>query len=124
MKTDNNRAAFVPAVIAAKIAAIAPRARGWPELLFDPTMNDYGHLRGASSYARSQRSSPPVASNSETGTGPNPQRHCAHACASCGALPLSLLQAVHRQVSQTDSAMRRTESNRNAEIYTEAVSEF
>jgi hypothetical protein len=64
MKTDNNRAAFVPAVIAAKIAAIDPRARGlgWPpELLFDPTMNDYGHLRGASSYARSQRSSPPVA---------------------------------------------------------------
>jgi hypothetical protein len=49
--------------------------------------------------------------NSETGTGPNSQRHCAHACASSGALSLSLLQAVHRQVSQTDNAMRRTESN-------------
>ena len=46
---DDRRAAFVPAAIAAKIAAIEPRARrlGWPsELLFDPTLNDYGNPRG------------------------------------------------------------------------------
>lgn len=49
MKMDDRRAAFVPAAIAAKIAAIEPRARrlGWPsELLFDPTLNDYGNPRG------------------------------------------------------------------------------
>jgi hypothetical protein len=49
MKMAVSRAAFVPVAIATKIAAIEPRARclGWsPELLFDPTLNDYGQPRG------------------------------------------------------------------------------
>jgi hypothetical protein len=49
MKMDNKRAAFVPAAIAKKIATIELRARrlGWPaELLFDPTLDDYGRPLG------------------------------------------------------------------------------
>jgi hypothetical protein len=47
--TRQRRAAFVPAAIAQKIAAIEPRARrlGWPsELLLDSNLDDYGDPRG------------------------------------------------------------------------------
>lgn len=49
MIMDDNRAGFVPAAIAAKIAAIERRARrlGWPaDRLFDPNLDDHRCPRG------------------------------------------------------------------------------